>query len=193
MKMRNSTFLVGMILIGFFKFLGCSSTETTLNPKLSEKPVVPSVKIVLLDERVSANIPRRWTLMQETSLKQLYSIPFPEAENTQHSANASIATDRINISLNVQDYGNSILADSIIPSEGSVIVSDNQDGKYWRSVLWRAQDQVPYVVWDRFGVKDGVVVHFRVGYPLLENSIESQKILTEEINAVTESLTIHGK
>lgn len=188
---RQGEIIICLVLTVIIPFAGCSSSsETASGPELSEEPVVKTVEIFLLDKHVSAKIPRRWELIQKTPLKELYLIPFPEADNTPHSANAAIVTDKCDALLTVKEFGDLTLSRMIDPSKPNIIVSDNQDGKYWRSVLWRGQDQVPYIIWDRFGVKNEICVHLRIGWPLLDNSSESAKIIMEEINAVTESLTI---
>lgn len=187
-RLQTKTMKSYLYLTTLLIFASCSPSKPNLESL--EKPKNQPVKVVLLDERVSVDIPKRWKRIKETPNKQQYLIPFKETDNTPHSANASIVTEYCDDSLDVRNYSDSILARMINPAKGNIIINDNLDGTYWRSVLWRGQNQVPYVIWDRFGVNKGISVHFRVAYPLLENSTQSRQSLTDEINATTESLKI---
>ncbi len=152
-----------------------------------------SKKILLLKNRVTFQVPTRWVLTQESKEeghRVAYFIPFQAATATNYTANASVVAQPCSTSLTVQEYGDSVLAQIINPNDGNVIISDSPDGEFWRSVLWRGQGQIPYVIWDRFGVENGISVHLRVAYPLLKNSSEAQQLLTDEINTVTDTLAI---
>ena len=190
LKISFKTACCFIVLMLYPILSGCSTTQPQAQ---TETSAVPSITVLLLKDHVTCRIPTRWVLTQESKEdghRQAYFIPFQAATDTNDTANASLVAQSCSTSLTVREYSDSILAQMINPKAGNVIISDQPDGPFWRSVFWRGQGQIPYVIWDRFGVENGVSVHLRVAYPLLKNSSQAQQLLTNEINAVTESLKI---
>jgi hypothetical protein len=74
------------------------------------------------------------------------------------------------------------------------VLNDIPDGKQWRTIVWTAQNGVPYLSLNRFGCSNGVAVEVLVAFPLLENGDQKwTEKAVNDFNALCESLKIDGK
>jgi hypothetical protein len=141
--------------------------------------VLAEKRVTLLD-RARFNTPVTWQEMSrditDTLTRYLYFVPFDPAVGTEHSANVSVVVRRVPIGTDT------IWANHLVYSRkytGYVIVNDCKDNAFWKSYLWRAQNnETVYVGLERAGVANGIFVQALLSFPLmgpLTDSLEGTK------------------
>ncbi|HKQ60487.1 MAG TPA: hypothetical protein VJS92_04330 [Candidatus Polarisedimenticolaceae bacterium] len=136
--------------------------------------------------QVSFSVPARWELMNKVDTPGLalflFFIPYPAADGTRHSANAVVIAKPVPAGMTIRDVD--------AAEEGLVIASDTPEGDSWRTVLGRAQDEVPYLVMKRMGIREGTYFQLSVAYPLMASSGSDSSLVADEFNAAVKAIRL---
>jgi hypothetical protein len=149
----------------------------------------------LIQKRVTFTLATHWEIQNledsATVGKIQILIPYPETENTPHSANIAIVANTVPAEVTIKEVGDKVYGKNY---PGMAVVNDIPDGKEWRTIVWTARDGAPYVMLNRFGCANGVAVEVLMAFPLLENG--DQKWIEKAIsdfNSLCETLKIDAK
>jgi hypothetical protein len=119
-------------------------------------------------------------------------IPDSATPNTPDSANAGILIEPVRDGMDVTNFSGSLL-ESAPNLHGYAVLSKIFADDKWCSAMTRGQqDATPYIIMDRFGVDQGVMVLFRVAQPILTNNQNVVALSISNFNAVARSLKIGG-
>ena len=176
--MNKILIVVGFILLG-------------LTAVFAQKQNTPTS---LVGKRVTFSLPSSWIVQKQeaekTSGRIQILIPYPATDNTPHSANAAVIANAVPKDVTVKDAGDAVYKNQF---PGFAVVNDIADGKNWRTLVWTAKNEVPYIMLDRYGVVNGVAVEFLVSFPLLEKGDPKwiEKTVAD-FNSFCEGLKIDG-
>jgi len=145
---------------------------------------------------VTFEAPKYWILQnhltQGNSESFQFLIPDAATDGTTESANAGISIEPVRDRMNVTNFANFRLQTKSSPY-GYAVLTNIFAGDKWCSAVTRGQQNgTPYVIMDRFGVDQGVMVFFRVAHPVLTNNASAVTLSISNFNAVVRSLKIRG-
>jgi hypothetical protein len=144
---------------------------------------------------VTFTLPTDWEIQKQEDSATVgriqILIPYPETENTPHSANVAIVANIVPAEITIKEVGDRVYGKKY---PGMTVVNDIPDGKEWRTIVWTARDAVPYLGLNRFGCANGVAVEVLMAFPLLENGdLKWIEKAISDFNSLCESLKIDAK
>jgi hypothetical protein len=150
----------------------------------------------LARELVTFDAPKDWILqnhlVNSNSESFQFLIPDPATDNTPDSANAGISIEPICDGMNVTNFSG-LRLEGTPNSYGYAVLTKIFSGDKWCSAMTHAQqNETPYIIMDRFGVDQGVMVFFRVAQPVLTNNNNVVQLSISNFNALVYSLKIGG-
>jgi hypothetical protein len=119
-------------------------------------------------------------------------IPDPATDGTPDSANAGITIEKTHDGLNVTNFSDSRLKNPSDPTGYTVLTRIFANNKWGSAITRGQQDTTPYIIMDRFGVDQGVMVFFRIAQPVLTNNNQVVANSISNFNLVVASLKIGG-
>src|SRR5207249_9730 len=125
----------------------------------------------LLDKNVTFKLPAHWIAQRQftkgsAKVLQLL-IPDPDTDEMPDSSNAIITAEPLQAGVTVERFGDSRLRSYNSSLSSFTVLTDVPAGQSWRTVLSRVQQgNIPYVVFDRFGVDAGYMVALRIAFPI---------------------------
>ncbi len=146
--------------------------------------------------KISFALPQKWKIQHQLNKEARAAaqilIPCQGLEKTPLSANASVSSFTNPHKVSVKDFGDYKMKNNY---EGFVIIEDYHEGQNWRTVYSRVNDEgIPYVMIDRFGVSQEYLVHSRIAFPLVKQTIGDWLATTiQEINTFIGSIKIDNK
>lgn len=147
----------------------------------------------LLEGRVTFTLPAEWGVKKHTSTKTMAS-----AQLDLPALDAKAAAPVVSLSANLvaEEIGVRHLSDGVYKNrfEGLAVLSDTFDGDGWRTVVWTAKSDTPFVALQRFGVVGRVAVELFVLFHLPGGGDPkpAEKRIAE-FNAMCESLKVDGQ
>jgi hypothetical protein len=149
----------------------------------------------LIQNRVTFTLPAHWEIQKQEDSATVgriqILIPYPETENTPHSANVAIVANIVPAEVTVKEVGDRVYGKKY---PGMAVVNDIPDGKEWRTIVWTARDGAPYLSLNRFGCANSVAVEVLMAFPLLENGdLKWIEKAISDFNSLCESLKIDAK
>jgi len=186
--MRKNFELLICVLLVALMICGCGQAK-------HEQPRTKS-SISLVEKLVTFDAPKDWILQKhliETNSESFqFLIPDPATDDTPDSANAGILIKPLRDGMDVTNFSSSLL-ESTPNLHGYAVLTKIFAGDKWCSAAARGQqDATPYIIMDRFGVDQGVMVFFRVAHPILTNNNDAILLSISNFNAVVCSLKIGG-
>ena len=178
-----------LLLLTALTFGGCVKSQ-----RINE----PTAQNTLLGGKVTFDAPKDWVLQKKESHGAVeivqFVIPDPTTENTPDSANAGITIEPLQPNVTLTNFGDAKLQDSYKANpHGYAVLTDIFADNKWRTTLSRGQqDKTPYVIMDRFGVDQNVMVHFLVAHPVYSNNFAAVAQSISNFNAIVLSLKIGG-
>jgi hypothetical protein len=177
---------MGFMIAGF---VACGYGQTKPDQTQSESKNPIGGKLVTFDK------PADWILQkhlaQGDSETFQFLIPDAATDGTPDSANAGITIEPVRDGMNVTNFAFQQLQ-AATSSYGYAAIARIFADK-WGSAVSRGQrEQMPYIIMDRFGVDQGVMVFFRVAQPVFTNDAASVALSISNFNAVVRSLKIGG-
>jgi hypothetical protein len=131
-------------------------------------------------------------LVNSNSENFQFLIPDSATDGTPDSANAGISIEPMRDGMNITNFSG-LRLESVPNPYGYAVLTKIFSGDKWCSAVTRAQqNETPYVIMDRFGVDQGVMVFFRVAQPVLKNNNDVVQLSISNFNAVVRSLKIGG-
>jgi hypothetical protein len=148
-----------------------------------------------LDDAVTFNFPNAWVVAQHVNTSQYanaqVTIPYEAAEKLKQTARVSLSANILPVKATVKDLSDGVYKNKY---EGLAVLSDTFDGDNWRTIVWTARADVPYLMLHRFGVVGNKSVELWAALPLIENG--DWKWLEKAVadfNAACERLKIDGQ
>ncbi len=168
----------------------CGCGQTTHDQPRTESTNSLAGKLVTFDA------PKDWILqnhlVNSNSESFQFLIPDSATDGTPDSANAGISIELVRDGMNVTNFS-ALRLESISSSHGYAVLTKIFAGDKWCSAVTRGQqDATPYIIMDRFGVDQDVMVFFRVAQPVLTNNQDAVTLSISNFNAVVNSLKIGG-
>jgi len=168
----------------------CGCSKAKHDQPLNESSNSPAGKLVAFDA------PKDWILqnhlVNSNSESFQFLIPDSATDGTPDSANAGISIEPVRDGMDVTNFSGLRLESTSNP-HGYAVLTKIFAGDKWCSAVTRGQqDTTPYVIMDRFGVDQGVMVFFRVAQPVLTNNQDAVALSISNFNSVTCSLKIGG-
>ncbi|MCX6894363.1 MAG: hypothetical protein NTZ16_02405 [Verrucomicrobia bacterium] len=168
----------------------CGCGQAKHDQPRSESTNSPAGKLVTFDA------PKDWILqnhlVSSNSESFQFLIPDLATDGTPDSANAAISIEPIRGGMDVTNFSGLRLENTSSP-QGYAVLAKIFAGDKWCSAVTRGQqDATPYMIMDRFGIDQGVMVFFRVAQPVLTNNQDAVALSISNFNAVTRSLKIGG-
>ena len=145
---------------------------------------------------VTFDAPKDWILqnhlVNSNSESFQFLIPDSATDGTPDSANAGISIEPVRDGMDVTNFSGLRLESTSSP-HGYAVLTKIFAGDKWCSAVTRGQqDATPYMIMDRFGVDQGVMVFFRVAQPILTNNQSVVALSISNFNALVHSLKIGG-
>jgi hypothetical protein len=168
----------------------CGCGQAKHDQPRSKSSNSPAGKLVTFDA------PKDWILqnhlVNSNSESFQFLIPDSATDGTPDSANAGISIEPVRDGMDVTSFSGLRLESTSSP-HGYAVLTKIFAGDKWCSAVTRGQqDATPYMIMDRFGVDQGVMVFFRVAQPVLTNNQDTVARSISNFNAVTRSLKIGG-
>jgi len=168
----------------------CGCGQAKHDQPQNESSNSPAEKLITFDT------PKDWILqnhlVNSNSESFQFLIPDSATDGTPDSANAGISIEPIRDGMDITKFANSRLQSTPEPY-GYVVLTNIFASDKWSSAMTRGQqNETPYLIMDRFGVDQGVMVFFRVAQPILTNNPTAVALSISNFNAVVRSLKIGG-
>jgi hypothetical protein len=168
----------------------CGCGQAKHDQPRNESSTSPAGKLVTFDA------PKDWVLqnhlVKSNSESFQFLIPDAATDGTSDSANAGISIETVRDGMNVTNFAR-LRLENTPNSNGYAVLTQIFANDKWGSAVTRGQqDATPYIVMDRFGVDQGVMVFFRVAQPVLANNQDAVVLSISNFNAVVHSLKIGG-
>lgn len=149
----------------------------------------------LIQKRATFTLPTHWVIQNKEDSPTLGKIqiiiPYPDTDQTPHSANVAIVANTVPTGISIKEVGDRVYGKK---HPGMAVVNDIPDGKEWRTIVWTAHNGVPYVMLNRFGCANGIAIEVLMAFPLLDKG--DQKWIEKAVsdfNSLCETLKIDGK
>lgn len=149
----------------------------------------------LFDGSVTVDLPKEWVIQKETNIISRIAIqmiiPCKALDPTPLSANASVVIFKNEDKTTLKQLSDTMMQNNY---EGFVVCENYIEGENWQTVYSRVNDgDIPFVMIDRFGVSSEYMVHSRIAFPLVKETLTEWLPSTiEQINQLLKSLKIDG-
>ena len=165
----------------------CGCPRAKLDHQPTETGNSESGKLVTFDT------PTNWVLQNHVTKTNSESfqflIPDSATDGTPDSANAGVSIEPAHGGLDLPAFASARLH----ATSGYTVLTNIFDNTRWCSDLARGQQNgTPYLIMDRFGLDQGVMVLFRVAQPILTNNRAAVALSISNFNDVVRSLKIGG-
>jgi len=168
----------------------CGCGQVKHDQPRNESSNSPAGKLVTFDT------PKDWILqnhlVNSNSESFQFLIPDSATDGTPDSANAGISIEPVRAGMNVTNFSGLRLESTSSPHGYAVLTQIFANDKWGSAVTRGQQDSTPYIIMDRFGVDQGVMVFFRVAQPVFTNNQDAVALSISNFNAVVHSLKIGG-
>jgi hypothetical protein len=183
----NTICLIGALLSILFV---CGCGQAKQDSQQSEVTNSFAGKLVAFDP------PKEWVLQnhitQTNSESFQFLIPDATTDGTSDSANAGFLIETASDGMDITNFANQRLQTTSSPY-GYIVITNIYAGDKWCSAMTRGQqDETPYVIMDRLGVDQGVMVFFRIAQPVLTNNAVAVALSISNFNKIVRSLKIGG-
>jgi hypothetical protein len=168
----------------------CGCGQAKHDQPRSESTNSPARKLVTFDA------PKDWILqnhlVNSNSESFQYLIPDPATDGTPDSANAGISIEPVRDGMEITNFANSRLQSTPEPSGYLTLTNIFANDKWCTAITRGQQGETPYIIMDRFGVDQGLMVFFRVAQPILTNNSTAVALSISNFNEAVRSLKIGG-
>lgn len=182
LRLPMSVMLVSLVI--------CGCGQAKYDQPQNESTNSPAEKLVAFE------MPKDWVLqnhlVKSNSESFQFLIPDTATDGTPDSANAGISIETVRDEMDITNFVKLRLENTASPNGYALLTQIFANNKWCSAVTRGQQDATPYMIMDRFGVDQGVMVFFRVAQPVLTNNQDAVALSISNFNAVTRSLKIGG-